>query len=109
MSSGNQRLRSETSESIAEKIIAGVTTRAELIDMLGPPMETTFTDGGQEIVKYEYTRLTPRARNFIPYNIFSHVNEGHKKELVVLISKQNVVKRVVLNESEIERRSGVAE
>ncbi len=77
--------------------------------MLGHPTDTSFTDSGQEVIKYEYTKLTPRARNFIPYNIFSQVSDGRQRELVILISEAGVVRNFVMNETDIEERWGVLE
>lgn len=89
--SGVGSLNNETCDSISEKIEVGTTTKEEVFSMLGSPSDTSFTDSGLEIIKYEHTRLTPRARNFIPYNIFSQVSDGEKKELVILFSKADIV------------------
>lgn len=106
---GNKALKEETQESIAEKFEEGVTHKDEVINTLGSPTETTFTDGGLVVMKYEFTRLTPRAQNFIPYNFFSLVSDGKKKELVILLDENNIVKRISMTESEFERRAGIAE
>ena len=108
-STGNQLLKEETSETIAEKMKEGVTTKQEVVDYLGAPMETSFTDGGLEILTYEYTRFTPKARNFIPYNFFSLGQDGKRKELVILFDENGIIKKAVMNESEVENRSGLFE
>jgi outer membrane protein assembly factor BamE (lipoprotein component of BamABCDE complex) len=107
--SGVDSLKNETNESISEKIEIGTTTKQEVFSMLGSPSNISFTDSGLEVIKYEHTRLTPRARNFIPYNIFSNVNDGEKKELVILFSNANLVSKFVLNEVELDDRWGVFE
>lgn len=106
---GNQALKNETQESIAAKFQEGTTTKAEIVSALGAPTETSFTDGGLEVLRYEFTRFTPKARNFIPYNFFSVGSDGKKKELVVLFDENNVVKKLVMNESKVETLSGIAE
>jgi outer membrane protein assembly factor BamE (lipoprotein component of BamABCDE complex) len=108
-SSGNMKLQHENQTSIAQKIKQGTTTKQQVYAMLGAPVETTFTDKGQEIAKYEFTRMTPTARNFIPYNFFSQVNNGKRKELVILFDNKDLVKKFVMNESELQKRRGIAE
>jgi len=106
---GNESLANESPESISQKVHEGVTTKEQLIALLGAPMETTFTDGGLEVLKYEYTRLKPRAQNFIPYNIISQVTDGKRKEIVVLLDEQSLVKRLVMNVSDKQIRFGIIE
>ncbi len=106
---GNRVLQYETSSSISSKIQEGVTSKVDVYGILGIPFNTTFTDSGLEVAKYEYTHLTPRAQNFIPYNVFSRVDDGKKKELVILFDSKDIVKKYVINESEIQVRRGIFE
>ncbi|HEB26193.1 MAG TPA: hypothetical protein ENI05_00250 [Porticoccus sp.] len=106
---GNESLSNESPESIGRKIHEGLTTKQQLISMLGAPMETTFTDGGLEVMTYEYIRLMPRAQNFIPYNIISQVSDGKKKELVILLDENSLVKKLVMNVTDTQKRWGVIE
>lgn len=106
---GSQALKEETGETIASKFEKGITHQDEIIAALGEPTETTFTDGGLLVMRYEYERLTPRAQNFIPYNFFSLVSDVKKKELVILLDENNVVQRINMTESEYEQRGGIAE
>ncbi|MGK0474273.1 MAG: hypothetical protein ACJAR0_004775 [Candidatus Azotimanducaceae bacterium] len=41
--------------------------------------------------------------------MFSNVNDGEKKELVILFSNANLVSKFVLNEVELDDRWGVFE
>jgi len=106
---GNESLSNESPESIGNKIHEGVTSKQQLINMLGAPMETTFTDGGLEVLTYKYKRLKPRAQNFIPYNIISQVSDGKKKELVILLDESSLVKKLVMNVTDTQKRWGVIE
>ena len=106
---GNMKLEHENQVSIAEKIKQGITTKQQVYQMLGTPLETSFTENGLEIAKYEFTRMTPQARNFIPYNVFSQVTDGERKELVILFDNNELVKKFVLNESDIQKRRGIVE
>jgi hypothetical protein len=56
-----------------------------------------------------HTRLNARARNFIPYNIFSKVSNSEKKELVILFFSADVLGKFVLKEVERDERWGVLE
>lgn len=108
-SSGVRKLEGETTESLASKIQIGQTRKADVLAMMGAPTRTTFTDSGLEVISYEFRHLTPRARNFIPYNVFSHVHDGQKKELTVLFDASGTVSKFVLNEADIQKRWGLAE
>lgn len=106
---GNNSLQYETNSTISNKIREGITSKTDVYAILGTPLTTTFSGSGLEVAKYEYTHLTPRAQNFIPYNIFSRVQDGKKKELVILFDEKSVVKKYVINESDIQVREGILE
>jgi outer membrane protein assembly factor BamE (lipoprotein component of BamABCDE complex) len=108
-STGNNALQYETRSSLSGKIREGITSKSEVYSILGAPISTTFSGSGLEVAKYEYTHLTPRAQNFIPYNIFSLVQDGKKKELVILFDNNSIVKKYVINESDIQVREGILE
>jgi outer membrane protein assembly factor BamE (lipoprotein component of BamABCDE complex) len=106
---GNTGLAKETGESIEQKITEGITTKQTVVDWLGVPTETTFTDSGQEVIKYAYQHIRPRAQNYIPYNFISQVSDTKNKELVILLNNSNVVQKVVMNESKEQIRWGMIE
>ena len=106
---GNQKLKDETNETISEKMKVGITTKREVIEYLGSTTQTSLTEDGLEILTYEYERFTPRVQNFIPYNFFSLVDDGKKKQLVILLDNDGIIKKVILNESNEERRRGLFE
>jgi outer membrane protein assembly factor BamE (lipoprotein component of BamABCDE complex) len=106
---GTRSLKDESHATIHAKIKEGVTTKDQIIIALGTPTDTSFTENGLEILKYEYTRYTPKLRNFIPYNFFSHGQDGKSKEVVILLDEKNIVKKLVMNEAKVERRIGIIE
>ena len=106
---GNKTLKYETRESLEEKIQEGITTKEEILKMLGDPLDTNFTDSGFEILRYSFSRSTPKAKNFIPYNFFSVGSDVKKKELVILFNENDIVKRFSMIESEVDISSGLAE
>ena len=93
-STGNQTLKEETESSVSAKIINNVTTQAEIKAMFGSPYETTFTDGGLEIWKYQLDDLKADAINYVPIvNWFGSSMSGTRKELVILFNDDGTVKR----------------
>ncbi|MEM6543838.1 MAG: hypothetical protein AAF680_02970 [Pseudomonadota bacterium] len=108
-SSGVVGLKNENNASLESKFQPGVTLKSEILDALGRPTNTSFTDSGLEVLTYEYTELVPRARNFIPYNVFSQVVDAETKELVLLIRRDGLLERFVFNETDTEQRWGVIE
>jgi outer membrane protein assembly factor BamE (lipoprotein component of BamABCDE complex) len=108
-STGNRSLQHETHSTLSTKIREGVTSKTDVYAILGSPLITTFSGNGLEVATYEYTHLTPRAQNFIPYNVFSQVQDGKKKELVILFDSASIVKKYVINESDIQVRRGIFE
>ena len=106
---GTRALKDESHASIHAKIQEGTTTKNQVILALGTPSDTSFTDTGQEILKYEFTRYTPKLRNFIPYNFFSLGQNGDRKEVVILLDDKGIVKKLVMNEAKVEKRFGIVE
>ena len=107
-STGNQTLKEETESSVATKIINNVTTQAEIKAMFGSPYETTFTDGGLEIWKYQLDDLKADAINYVPIvNWFGTSFSGTRKELVILFNDDGTVKRNSMSESDVQNKSGL--
>lgn len=105
---GNERLRAETEDSVASKIIEGKTTQADIRELFGSPAKASFTDGGLEIWTYEFSRLTADAVNFIPVvNWFGSSASGTKKELVVLFDESETVRRYSMSESAVSNKTGI--
>ena len=107
--SGVSRLENETTETLQAKIEVGHTSKEVVLDIMGAPTQTSFTDSGLEVISYEFEDTTPGLRNFIPYNVLSQVSDGTQKQLTVLFDDRGVVKKFVLNEAKIQRRWGILE
>ena len=107
-SKGNESLRKETELSIGTKLTEGKTTKAEVRQMLGSPLKTSFTDGGLEISTYEFDNVTADLVNYIPVvNWFGSSASGTKKELVILFDRANVVQRFSMSESKVNVKTGL--
>lgn len=64
--SGNQRLKNETSQSLQSKIIKNKTTKSEIITTLGEPETKTTLDSGNEEWTYSMDNNQFDATTFIP-------------------------------------------
>ncbi|MEO1081312.1 MAG: hypothetical protein AAFY29_17255 [Pseudomonadota bacterium] len=107
--SGVRSLENETTATLENKIEVGQTSKETVLDIMGAPTSTSFTDSGLEVISYEFEDTTPGLRNFIPYNILSQVADGKRKQLTVLFDEQDIVKRFVLNEAKVQQRWGLLE
>jgi outer membrane protein assembly factor BamE (lipoprotein component of BamABCDE complex) len=108
-SAGNMALRDENEKTVAARIVEGKTTRQEVQAAYGPPTQTTFTDGGNEIWTYRYAYATPKAVNFVPIiGIFAGGADVQQKELVILFDKSNIVVKYTMRESQQEVTRGAA-
>ena len=107
-STGNKVLKDATSQSVSGKIVHGKTTKAEIRSMFGDPMETSYTDSGNEIWKYNFTKGHMTASSFIPVvSLFSSGSKGKKKELVVFFDQHGVVQRHSMSTSDVETNTSL--
>jgi outer membrane protein assembly factor BamE (lipoprotein component of BamABCDE complex) len=105
---GNDSLRKETEESVAMKITEGQTTREQVKSMFGSPFETSYTDGGLEIWKYELAKMKADAASYIPVvGLFAASSSGMRKELTILFDEEGVVRKFNMSESPVKVRSGL--
>ena len=105
---GSDSLRKETESSVNTKIKEGVTTKSEIKSMFGSPLQTSYTDGGQEIWKYEVSKMSADAVSFVPVvNIFAASQSGMKKELTILFDTNDKVKKYNMSESPVTVRTGL--
>ena len=105
---GNDSLRKETESSVGDKIKPGETTKAEVKGLFGSPLNTSYTDSGLEIWKYELSNLSVDATSLIPVvSIFAASSSGKKKELVVFFDEKDVVKKYNMSESNVKVRNGL--
>lgn len=107
-STGNESLRKETEASVSEKVVEGKTTKEEVRAMFGSPLSTSFTDGGLEIWKYELSKMSSNAINYVPYiNLLASGHHGVKKELVIMFDDKGVVKKRSMSESAVNQKTGL--
>lgn len=105
---GNQQLRHETQESLAQKIEKGVSSKADVQARLGSADSTSFTDAGNEIWTYRHIKSTAKAINYIPVaNWFAGGANQDKRELVILFDENGIVKNYTYSATQGEVRTGV--
>ncbi|ELN2122232.1 hypothetical protein ABKV66_01460 [Enterobacter hormaechei] len=108
-SSGNQQLKNETETSVQTKIQEGKTTKSEVKTTFGSPDSVSYTDGGNEIWKYSFSKVKVNGTSFIPfYGLFHNGTNGTKKELTILF-KDDKVQKYTMAESAINTKSGWAD
>ena len=105
---GNQSLKDETEASVENKITEGRTTQAQVQQMFGSPISTSFTSAGDEVWTYQFATMQADAVNFIPVvSAFGSSVSGKQKELVILFDRRDVVKRFSMTDSNVSTKSGL--
>lgn len=104
---GNKSLKDIDSKQVQSKITEGKTTKSEIESMFGDPFETSFTDGGQLIYKYQYDDATALTAETVGSVIFTlgllgTKTEGNRNTLTLLFDDNNIVKKFNMSNSKIE-------
>jgi hypothetical protein len=108
-SAGTMMLKDENPQTVAARIVEGKTTKDQVQSIYGPPTQTTFTDGGNEISTYRYAYATPKPVNFVPIvGIFAGGADVQSKEPVVMFGKDHVVAKYSMREPRQEVLRGSA-
>ena len=107
-SHGNESLRAESEMSVKQKIIENKTTKQDVKSMFGSPLNTSFTDNGSEIWRYELANMSADAVSYIPVvSMFGGSSSGTKKELVLLFNDDSTVKKYTMSESDVQVKTGL--
>ncbi len=105
---GNESIADASPESVASQLIKGKTRQDRVREMYGDPAKISFTDSGNEIWEYDFSRMMSKPTNFIPYVSLSHSGaEGDKKSLVIFFNKSKVVQQYTLSTSRVDASSGL--
>ena len=104
---GNKSLKDVDSKQVQATITEGKTTKSEIEGMFGDPFETSFTDGGQLIYKYQYDDATAFTAETVGSVIFTlgllgTKTKGNRNTLTILFDNQNIVKKFNMSNSKIE-------
>lgn len=105
---GNERIADATSESVSAQLVKGRTTQEHVRELYGDPAKTSFTDSGNEIWEYEFSRLHSKPINFVPYvNLIYSGAEGDKKSLVIFFDKSKIVREYTISSSQVDVSQGL--
>ena len=105
---GNESIADASAQSVSEQLVKGRTTQDRVRQLYGDPAKTSFTDSGNEIWEYDFSRLHAKPTNFIPYVSLIHSGaEGDKKSLVVFFNKSKVVQQYTLSSSKVDVSQGL--
>ena len=107
---GNKSIKDVDSKQVEATLTEGVTTKAEVESIFGDPYETSFTDGGQVIYKYQYddaSFLTPETVGSVvlTLGLAGVKSKGKRNELTILFDENDVVKKFNMSNSDIESGS----
>ena len=105
---GNDSIADATPESVSAQLIKGKSTQEHVRGLYGDPTKTSFTDSGNEIWEYDFTRMHAKPTNFIPYvNLVASGAEGDKKSLVIFFDKSKVVRQYTVSSSKVDVSQGL--
>jgi hypothetical protein len=89
-------------------LIKGRTAQNQVRGADGDPAKTTFTDSGNEILEYDFSRMHSKPTNFIPYVSLIHSGaEGDKKSLVIFFDRSKVVQQYTISSSKVDVSQGL--
>lgn len=107
-SEGNLSIADQTQQTVSTKLVPGKSTQADVREAFGDPTKTTFTDSGNEVWEYDYSKSHAKAQNFIPLvSAFTSGSTGKKKTLVVFFDKNGLLKNFRMSSSDIDTHVGL--
>jgi hypothetical protein len=105
---GNESIADATPESVSGQLTKGRTTQQHVREVYGDPVKTSFTDSGNEIWEYDFSRMHAKPTNFIPYVSLIHSGaEGDKKSLVIFFDRSKVVQQYTISSSKVDVSQGL--
>jgi len=103
---GNEKLTENSEQQIDVMIEQGVTTKAEIQDLFGSPMEVNFTDSGALTWSYWYAEstVTPETLlvSILTYGISGTKSKGEHTLLVILFNDKDIVQKYDLSSRDFE-------
>jgi outer membrane protein assembly factor BamE (lipoprotein component of BamABCDE complex) len=109
---GNQSVKDLSEAEANNQIVKGVTTKNDIKEAFGSPMESTFTDGGLTIWTYQYDDTSAFTAETVGSMVLTlglagTKARGTRNELVILFDEQDVVKQFNMSNSPIEAGTGI--
>jgi len=107
VSTGNVVLKEETRQTVDEKLSAGM-SKEQVTAIYGEPIDVTYTDSGNEIWKYFFSKTKMKASSFIPYyGILKSGSTGDSKTLVLFFDDSGTLVKHTMSTSKIDTNSGL--
>ena len=105
---GNESIADASPQTLSGQLVKGKTTQARVRELYGDPIKSSFTDSGNELWEYEFSRLRSKPTNFVPYlNVVYSGAEGDKKSLVIFFDKRKVVQQYTISTSKVDISRGL--
>lgn len=106
---GNQAVaKLDDDASVSKVLIAGQTTKEEVLAKFGEPNEMDFADNGNVKFVYKHVRSTIKASSFVPVvGLFKSGTNDTYRHLVIVFNKANVVEKHLFTKSKGETVSGL--
>ena len=110
--SGNKSVKGVSQTQVEQVIVIGETTKQNIQTVFGAPLETTYTDSGLLIWKYQYDdtsmlNLETVASVYLTLGLAGTKSKGTRNELVVLFDENDIVKKFNMSNSPIETGTGI--
>ena len=107
---GNKSIKDVSTSQVKAVITIGETTKEEVNQLFGGPYETTFTDSGETVYRYQYddtSYFTPETVGsvILTLGLAGVKAKGQRNELTVLFDENDVVKKFNMSNSDIESGS----
>jgi outer membrane protein assembly factor BamE (lipoprotein component of BamABCDE complex) len=107
-STGNKTLGSFDSAQVTTMIKDGVTTKQEIVAMLGDPSGIDLDHQSREKWTYTHQKVTSKAINFVPIaGSFQRGTNNTVKQLIILFDSNNVVSKHIFSTSLSETNIGL--
>ena len=105
---GNESIADATPDSVSGQLVKGKTRQEQVRGIYGDPSKTSFTDTGNEIWEYNFSRMHSKPTNFVPYvNLIHSGAEGDKKSLVIFFDRSKVVQQYTISSSKVDISQGL--
>ena len=90
------------------QIKEGITTKQEVLALLGNPSSDTLNGDGKEILMYMYVNYKTRASTFIPVvGLMTGGGDMKQQSVQILIDKTGKVEKYILTDSQTPVNSGL--
>ena len=100
-SAGNEKVRTETMDTVSAKVTKGVTTKNQVKALYGEPGSVSLTDAGSEVWHYEYAHAVANGASYVPIvGLFAGGANVTKNEVVFIFDKDNVMQNYTVHASE---------